>query len=300
MNRRHFLMSTAVMVGGTAVKGLAQGPTQSPNETVRMAVIGLGGRGSSHVNAWSRMKNVEVAAICDVDESHIGEKFKLLESRGARKPTTHVDIRKLLERKDIDAVSIATPNHWHALATIWACQAGKDVYVEKPVLAQRLRRPADGRSGPRSTTGSCSTGSAEPHVSEALREAVEHLRKGELGKVYMARGLCYKSARHHRQDPRRADAARDLNWDLWQDPRPGARLLEANRSTTTGTGTGTTATATSATRASTKPTCASGASASTPPDQDRRHGRQVPVGRRQGDPEHDLPRATSSLDGRTR
>jgi hypothetical protein len=109
MNRRYFLMSTAVMAGSAAVKGLAQ----SPNETVRVAVIGLGGRGTSHVNAWSRMKNVEVAAICDVDESHIGEKFKLLEGRGARKPTTHVDIRKLLESKDIDAVSVATPNHWH-------------------------------------------------------------------------------------------------------------------------------------------------------------------------------------------
>ena len=78
MNRRYFLMSTAVMAGSAAIKGLAQ----SPNETVRVAVIGLGGRGSSHVNAWSRMKNVEVAAICDVDESHIGEKFKLLEARG--------------------------------------------------------------------------------------------------------------------------------------------------------------------------------------------------------------------------
>ena len=80
MNRRYFLMSTAVMAGSAAIKGLAQ----SPNETVRVAVIGLGGRGSSHVNAWSRMKNVEVAAICDVDESHIGEKFKLLEGRGVQ------------------------------------------------------------------------------------------------------------------------------------------------------------------------------------------------------------------------
>ena len=80
MNRRYFLMSTAVMAGSAAIKGLAQ----SPNETVRVAVIGLGGRGSSHVNAWSRMKNVEVAAICDVDESHIGEKFKLLEGRGSK------------------------------------------------------------------------------------------------------------------------------------------------------------------------------------------------------------------------
>ena len=128
MNRRHFLMSTAVMAGSAAVKGFAQ----SPNERVRIAVIGLGGRGGSHVNAWSRMANVEIAGICDIDESHIGEKFKLLESRGVKSPTTFVDFRKILDDKSIDAVSIATPNHWHTLMTVLACQAGKDVYVEKP------------------------------------------------------------------------------------------------------------------------------------------------------------------------
>src|SRR3954469_23189029 len=121
MNRRHFLMSTAVMAGSAAVKGLAQ----SPNETVRVGVIGLGGRGGSHVSAWSRMPNVQLAAICDIDESHIGEKYKLLESRGGKTPTTFTDFRKMLEDKNIDAVSIATPNHWHTLMTVWACQAGK-------------------------------------------------------------------------------------------------------------------------------------------------------------------------------
>src|SRR5687767_5245366 len=128
MNRRHFLMSTAVMAGSAAIKGLAQ----SPNNRVRIAVIGLGGRGGSHISAWSRMDNVEIVGICDVDESHIGEKFKLLQARGGKAPTTFVDFRKILDDKSIDAVSIATPNHWHTLMTVLACQAGKDVYVEKP------------------------------------------------------------------------------------------------------------------------------------------------------------------------
>ena len=186
MNRRYFLMSTAVMAGSAAIKGLAQ----SPNETVRVAVIGLVGRGSSHVNAWSRMKNVEVAAICDVDESHIGEKFKLLEGRGSKKPTTHVDIRRLLESKDIDAVSIATPNHWHTLMTVWACQAGKDVYVEKP-CSHNVFESQQIVAAARKYNRIVQQGS-QSRSSPALREAVDRLTEGEFGEVYMARGLCYK------------------------------------------------------------------------------------------------------------
>ena len=127
MNRRDFLVSTAVMTAGATVRGLA-----SPNDTVRMAVVGCGGRGQSHVTAWSSMPNVEIVALCDVDQSHIDQKLKYLDGKGARKPATYVDMRKLLEDKNIDAVSIASPNHWHTLQTIWAVQAGKDVYVEKP------------------------------------------------------------------------------------------------------------------------------------------------------------------------
>ena len=127
MNRRHFLMSTAAMAGNAAIRGL-----QSPNDTVRVGIVGLGGRGGSHLNAWSGMKNVEVAGLCDVDEAHIGNKLQGMDSRGLKKPTVYTDFRQMLESKDIDVVSIATPNHWHTLQTIWACQAGKDVYVEKP------------------------------------------------------------------------------------------------------------------------------------------------------------------------
>ena len=97
-----------------------------------MAVVGCGGRGGSHVDGWPGVPNVEIVALCDVDEAHIAAKLKTLESKGLKKPATYVDFRKLLEDKSIDAVSIATPNHWHTLQTIWACQAGKDVYVEKP------------------------------------------------------------------------------------------------------------------------------------------------------------------------
>ena len=91
MNRRDFLVSTAVMTAGATVKGLA-----SPNDTVRMAVVGCGGRGQSHVSAWSSMPNVEIVALCDVDEFHIGEKLKYLEGKGAKKPATYVDMARNL------------------------------------------------------------------------------------------------------------------------------------------------------------------------------------------------------------
>ena len=99
-----------------------------------MAVVGCGGRGGDHVNGWIKLApGVEIAALCDVDESHFAAKLKSIEAKGLKKPATYTDFRKLLEDKTIDAVSIATPNHWHTLQTIWACQAGKDVYVEKPL-----------------------------------------------------------------------------------------------------------------------------------------------------------------------
>ena len=97
-----------------------------------MAVVGINGRGGSHISAFGGMKGVRVVALCDVDKKVLDNKAGAFEKKSGRKVETYVDIRKLLENKDIDAISIATPNHWHSLATIWACQAGKDVYVEKP------------------------------------------------------------------------------------------------------------------------------------------------------------------------
>ncbi|NOZ57358.1 MAG: Gfo/Idh/MocA family oxidoreductase, partial [Calditrichaeota bacterium] len=132
MNRRDFIKRTA---GATAAVSLGFNIARSaasPNDTIRVAVVGIRGRGGSHIRGFGRLPGVEVAAVCDVDENVIAKRLKDIEEWGLPKPKTYVDIRKLLDDKDIDVISIATPNHWHALATIWACQAGKDVYVEKP------------------------------------------------------------------------------------------------------------------------------------------------------------------------
>ena len=110
----------------------------SPNDTVRVACVGVRGKIIDHVQPYLKMKNVEIAAICDIDEAVLDSRIAEVAAAGKKRPARHVDIRKVLEDKSIDAVSIATPNHSHTMQTIWACQAGKDVYVEKPCAKYML------------------------------------------------------------------------------------------------------------------------------------------------------------------
>ena len=212
MNRRHFIMSTAVVTAGAAVRGLA-----SPNDTVRVGVVGCGGRGSSHVSAWSSMPNVEIAALCDVDESHIADKLKGLATKSAKKPATYVDVRKMLEDKDIDAISIASPNHWHTLQTIWAVQAGKDVYVEKP-CSHNVFESQQIVAAARKYDRIVQQGS-QSRSSPALQEAVQKMKDGEFGEIYMARGLCYKWRDTIGKTPVSAVPA-GVDYDLWTGPAP--------------------------------------------------------------------------------
>ena len=132
-NRREFLKTSVKTAAGlAALNGITflSRPERvfGANDRIRVAVCGLRGRGKDHIGNFSRLPNVEVAALCDVDEGVLNKRRGEV-GGGAR---TFVDIRKLLEDKSNDAISIATPNHWHSLMAIWACQAGKDVYVEKP------------------------------------------------------------------------------------------------------------------------------------------------------------------------
>src|SRR5262249_28460469 len=115
-----------------AVLGAAQSVFGAPSDRVRIATAGIGGRGPSHLGAWNKLENVELVAVCDVDDKNSAKGVALTGQAGRPKPQGYRDFRKMLEDKSIDAVSMATPNHWHTLQTIWAVQAGKDVYVEKP------------------------------------------------------------------------------------------------------------------------------------------------------------------------
>ncbi len=131
IERREFLKTTgkAITVGAALALG---GKILGANDRVRVAICGVRGRGNDHIRGFTHVPGVELAALCDIDESVSNQRLGEIEKLGLPRPKSYVDVRKLLEDKEIDAISIATPNHWHSLMAIWACQAGKDVYVEKP------------------------------------------------------------------------------------------------------------------------------------------------------------------------
>ncbi len=222
VSRRDFLKNSAKTGAGLAALGgitFIARPDRvfGANDRVRVAVIGLHGQGWSHVEEYSKMTNVEVAAVCDVDDNVTAKALSDMEKLGLKKPASFVDLRKLLEDKSIDAVSIATPNHWHSLQGIWACQAGKDVYVEKPMShnwfeGRQLVKAAEKynrivQHGTNSRSG------------KAVREGIQKMREGVLGEVYLSRGLCYKWRKSiGKAQPEPVPAG--VNYDLWTGPAP--------------------------------------------------------------------------------
>ena len=132
LTRRSFLKSAAVTTAAVSWSAKSWSQIPSANDDVRFATVGFGGRGGDHIGGLSKVKGCRIAGLCDVDDAILSREKKKWDDKGVTVETSK-DIRKLLESKNIDAISIATPNHWHALAAIWAVQAGKDVYVEKPV-----------------------------------------------------------------------------------------------------------------------------------------------------------------------
>ena len=175
--------------GGAAFTRLASGKAAA-SDKIRVAVLGVNGRGKDHIAGFEGVPDAQVAVLCDPDSKILAERAQQFEQRYNRKVETVSDLRKVFERKDIDAVSIATPNHWHSLAAIWACQAGKDVYVEKPgahnIWEGRKLVEAAHKYNRIVQHG------VQLRSSEAIQEAIAHLRKGTIGNVYMARGLVYR------------------------------------------------------------------------------------------------------------
>ncbi len=212
MNRRYFFVSTAAAATSLKASALA-----SPNDTIRVGIAGLRGQGRSHIREYGGMKNVEIAAVCDIDESVLDQRIADIEKTGLKRPARYVSFRKMLEDKSIDAVSIATPNHSHTLQTVWACQAGKDVYVEKPcshnmfesrqivAAARKYNRLVQHGTNSRSTAG--------------LKEAIQKLREGVIGEIYMARGLCFKWRDTIGRAPEEPVPA-GVHYDEWLGPAP--------------------------------------------------------------------------------
>ncbi|MBI5684323.1 MAG: Gfo/Idh/MocA family oxidoreductase [Verrucomicrobia bacterium] len=224
MTRRNFLKQGSVATGALLIG--THRAWAGANDRVRMAVVGIHGMGQSHIAAYNALPNVEVAALCDVDENLFpGVIEKHFTKKNRRAPKTYTDIRKMVEDKEIDGFSVVTPNHWHTLAAIYGIQAGKNVSVEKPCChnffeGQKLVEAAkkyrvlvqDG---------------AEQRSNPCSQTMAQFLQDGGLGEVYMAKGLCYKWRKtigHFEDEP----VPKGVHYDLWLGPAP-ARPFNKNR-----------------------------------------------------------------------
>ncbi|QDV26985.1 Gfo/Idh/MocA family protein [Aureliella helgolandensis] len=198
-NRRDFLRKTAATTTAASLlassrfvhaQDAAAGTTKSPNSQMSVAIVGVGGRGGSHISAMLEADGVNITHICDIDAGAGDRRGKLIEEKQGKRPIFETDLRRVLDDKSIDMVTIATPNHWHALAGIWAMQAGKDTYIEKPVC----HNIAEGTAliaASRKYDKMCQVGT-QCRSSQAIIEAFKFMNEGGIGEVKFARGLCYK------------------------------------------------------------------------------------------------------------
>jgi predicted dehydrogenase len=229
--RRQFLKSSLISAASLnvlpafAAENQSASPGARPvgaNGDIRYAVVGFNDRGKSHLSGMAELEGTRLVALCDVDSKVLAREMQKCEQKG-QKVEGYSDIRKLLENKDIDVVTFATPNHWHALGSIWAIQAGKDVYVEKPVC----HNVWEGRKiveAARKYNKIVQTGT-QSRSSHAIAEGIAWVREGNIGKILRARGLCYK----RRASIGKVDGPQpippEINYDLWCGPAPKEPLM---------------------------------------------------------------------------
>lgn len=229
-NRRDFLRQSAIAGAALALPSgalslraaTAPGSVIGANGDIRVAVVGFNSRGMDHIQGFQKVPGVRLVALCDVDQNVLQKEGKRQADAG-NPVTMYSDVRKLLENKEIDAISTASPNHWHALISIWACEAGKDVYVEKPVshnawegrqivnAARRYQRIVQTGTQSRSNPG--------------LQEAVAWIRAGNLGDIKLVRGLCYKPRQSIGKVSGPTPVPSTIDYDLWCGPSPKGPLM---------------------------------------------------------------------------
>ncbi len=233
--RREFLRSSAA-VAALGLPNLVLGFNPSakgdmPNDQVRIGIVGLGdvnavggvgGRGHQLINAIGKVPGARIVALCDIDRGHLDRETAAMKKRGAGVATYH-DIRKLLDDKNVDAVVVALPNHWHALATVWACQAGKDVYVEKPLCYNiwegRQMVAAARKHGRMVQVGT------QSRSSLALQQAFQYLRSGQLGAIRWARAIVYRPRTGIGKVAQPTRVPATVDFDLWCGPAPKGPLM---------------------------------------------------------------------------
>ncbi len=212
--RRQFHFLTAAG-SAAAVAARPQPARAAANEVLGVAIVGVNGRGGDHINGFHADKRTEIRALVDIDSDVANKRADMVEKLQGRRPEVFTDMRKAFELDSIDIVSTATPNHWHALCGVWAMQAGKDAYIEKPIS----HNITEGRTlveAAKKYQRMCQTGT-QCRSSGALRPAMEFIAEGGIGDVNLARGLCYKR--------RKSIGAlgdypvpANVNFDLWSGP----------------------------------------------------------------------------------
>ncbi|WP_031494975.1 Gfo/Idh/MocA family protein [Bryobacter aggregatus] len=213
MDRRHFLLAAAA-----ANQSWAQA-----NDRVRVAIVGVGSRGTAHIKEMLPVPNLEIAALCDVDGARAEAASQTIFAKTGKRPILETDMRRIFDDKSIDAVSIATTNHWHALTAIWAMQAGKDVYVEKPVshnifegtkvveAARKYKRMA--------------AGGTQRRWWGKYRKAIEVIHSGAIGEIYQG-NFTFPGNRDSLGFKPFKEPPANLNWDLWVGPAPMQKYHE--------------------------------------------------------------------------
>ncbi len=250
--RRDFIKKGSVgVIGGSALLSFSPrsyARIMGANDTLHVAVIGIRGRGGSHISNYAKMKNVRIKYLVDIDENQFRRRVDQVEEIAGYRPKTVWDMRRVFEDKDVDAVSVATPNHWHALATVWAAQAGKHVYVEKPAHheiweGQQMVKASD-RYNVLIQVG------FQNRSFDSTNRAIRFIREGKLGDIYMARGLCFKprgdigiypdgpmkpgeqfklnAESSHYEPPYTEEYLKKVHYDMWLGPAP-KRPFNRNR-----------------------------------------------------------------------
>lgn len=232
MTKRRDFIKTGVLgtagiaIGGIGLSAKSYNSVIGANDRINLALIGIRNQGAVHIGNWSSIKdshNVVLKTLCDADERLFDSRLKLAVEKGSAKPKTEWDLRKVFDDKDIHAVSIVVPNHWHALATIWACQAGKHVYVEKPASYNiwEGKKMIEASAKYKVLVQVGKNNRSNPNV----REAIKFIHDGGIGEVFMARGLCYK-ARDSYGMSKDSEPPAGLHYDLWLGPAPWRQYNE--------------------------------------------------------------------------
>jgi predicted dehydrogenase len=227
LTRRQFLEDTMLAAAAAAaatpsLPALAEEKTlAAPNERIRVGIVGCRIRGKQHAQELARLRECEIAYVCDPDRDLCAELAGTVEKQQGTAPKTVQDMRRIFDDASVDAVIIATPNHWHALAAIWAMQAGKDVYVEKPVshnISEGRRMVQVARK-----TGRICQGGTQNRSNGALAAAIEYIHQGKLGEVKLARSIVY-GGRGSIGGPGTYEIPPSVDYNLFAGPAPMSPL----------------------------------------------------------------------------